>query len=93
VSREPTQTTAELVETDGERIALLVAVAVPPGATLRVAFNNEPESYTIKVRGCRREPLPNALYRVEGRLQNLTRAGRHRLAALTARRREPLDPE
>lgn len=65
--------TALVLETDGERVALLTTAARPPGSSLVATF--EGTSLTVKVRGSRRVE-PDALgraFRVEGRFVSLTR--------------------
>ncbi len=68
--------TAELLESDGERVVLSMQVPSPPGATLQMALVGESLACTVKVLRCRREP---SSFRVEGRFVNLSRALRQRI--------------
>ena len=73
--------TALLVESDGERVVLLMDAPSPPGATLHGALVGESLACTVKVLRCRREP---GSFKVEGRFVNLSRALRQRVRARAA---------
>jgi hypothetical protein len=81
--------TALLVESDGDRVALLMDAPAPPGMSLHGTLAGELLGYTVKVLRCRREATS---FRVEGRFVNLSRALRQRVqAALAAEPGEPRD--
>ncbi len=71
--------TAQLEESDGDRVVLLATRSSPPGSTLS-GRNGDDAPYLVKVRGCRRvvEAEP-AQFRIEGRWVNLSRAQRARV--------------
>jgi hypothetical protein len=72
---------ARVVETDGDFITLEATRAFPPGAPLVARGEGEGElpgaQYRVKVRGSRR--IAEGVFRVEGRLVNLSREQRERL--------------
>jgi len=72
---------ARVVETDGDFITLESTRAFPPGAPLVARSEGTGEApghdYRVKVRGSRR--VSEGLFRVEGRLVNLSRPERERL--------------
>ncbi len=70
-------TPATIAYSDGERVVLEVKRAAPPGATLKLRFSGESESYDVKVRSCRRSADE---FRIEGRWVNLTRDQRERVS-------------
>jgi hypothetical protein len=72
---------ASILESDGERVVLSAERPAPPGATLKLRFSTESESYDVKVRSCRRVTEPAPAFRIEGRWVNLTRSQRERLHA------------
>jgi hypothetical protein len=65
--------TALVLETDGEHVTLLAAIARPPGSPLVATFAGA--NVTIKVRGSRRvEPdADGRCFRIEGRFVSLSR--------------------
>ncbi len=65
---------AELGETDGERVVLRASRASPPGSTLEARL--EGTTYSVKVRGCRRD---GDSFVIDGRWVNLSRAMRARV--------------
>lgn len=68
---------ASIIESDGERVVLSAERSAPPGATLKLRFSSESESYDVKVRSCRRS---SGEFRIEGRWVNLTRDQRGRVS-------------
>jgi hypothetical protein len=68
---------ARVLETDGDRITLESTRAFPPGAPLIAQVEGSSDTYRVKVRGSRR--ISDALFRVEGRLVNLSREAREKL--------------
>lgn len=70
---------ATVVETSGERIVLESDVPAPPGSLLAGTLPGEPRPFRVKVRSCRRVDSGDA-FRIEGRLVDLTRRQRERLA-------------
>jgi len=71
--------TADVVETDGDRVVLSSTVAAPPGSSLKGEWAAASTQIRIKVRGCRREQSGDGRFRIEGRFVNLGRAKRIRL--------------
>jgi hypothetical protein len=69
---------ARVIETDGDRITLETTRAFPPGAPLLAHVEGSAEAYRVKVRSCKRTP-DDTLFRVDGRLVNLSREQRERL--------------
>jgi hypothetical protein len=73
---------AFIVEHTGEFVTVASTAPSPPGSTLEAAFNG-PRSVTVrvKVRGCRRQSLPDGRdgFRIEGRFVSLARAEREAL--------------
>ena len=81
--------TALLVESDGERVVLVMDASSPPGTTLHGALAGESLACTVKVLRCRREATS---FKVEGRFVNLSRVLRQRVrAAVAAEPGEPRD--
>jgi hypothetical protein len=70
---------AKLVESDGEWAVVEATQAFPIGATLRGVDVATGVEYRIKVRGGKK--LEEGRFRVEGRLQGLTREQREALLA------------
>jgi hypothetical protein len=74
---------AYIVEHDGDFVTLGSSAPSPPGSTLEAVHTGGPFSVTlrVKVRGCRRHPLPDGRdgFRIEGRFVSLTRAERETL--------------
>lgn len=74
----PNGSNAKLAALDGENVSLLSTKAAAPGTPLEGSF--EGQGYRIKVRSCRRtEEDAERPFRIDGRLQNLSRAARERL--------------
>jgi hypothetical protein len=71
--------TADVLETDGDRVVLSSTVAAPPGSSLEGEWRTVGARIRIKVRGCRREPSTSDRFRVEGRFVNLSKTQRARL--------------
>ena len=80
--------TADVVETDGDRVVLSSTVAAPPGSSLEGEWTAAGTRVRIKVRGCRREQSTGERFRIEGRFVNLGRAQRARLLEPDRRRSE-----
>jgi hypothetical protein len=82
---------ARVVETNGDYITLESTRAFPPGAPLVGVSEGNAEApgsqYRVKVRGSRR--IAEGLFRVEGRLVNLSRPERERLLSSVV---PPQDP-
>ncbi len=76
---------AFIVEHDGDFVVLASSAPSPPGSTVEATHAAAERSVTIrvKVRGCRREPLPDGRdgFRIDGRFVSLTRADREILFA------------
>lgn len=74
---------AEIVALDGERVTLLSPASAPPGATIDGDLPlNEPTPLRIKVRGCKRD---GENFRIDGRIVDLSKSTRERLAALVSK--------
>jgi hypothetical protein len=71
---------AYLLEHSEDFVTLASSAASPPGSTLEASYIGGVRSVSlrVKVRGCRREPLPDgeAGYRIDGRLVSLSRGDR-----------------
>jgi hypothetical protein len=71
---------AVIVEHSGDFVTLASSAPSPPGSTVEATHNAGERSVTVrvKVRGCRRDPLPDGRdgFRIEGRFVSLTRAER-----------------
>jgi hypothetical protein len=76
---------AFIVEHSGDFVTLASTAPSPPGSTVEAVFGAAARSVSmrVKVRGCRREPLPDGRdgFRIEGRFVSLTRADREILLA------------
>ena len=74
---------AYIVEHSDELVTVASVAPSPPGSTLEASHTGGPRSVTlrVKVRGCRRQPLPDGRegFRIEGRFVSLTRADREAL--------------
>lgn len=74
---------AFIVEHSGDFVTLASTAPAPPGSTVEAAFAGPPRSVTVrvKVRGCRRDSLPDGRdgFRIEGRFVSLTRGDREAL--------------
>lgn len=74
---------AFILEHSGDFVILASSAASPPGSTLEATFPGPPRSVSIrvKVRGCRREQLPDGHsgFRIDGRFVSLTRGDREAL--------------
>lgn len=74
---------AFIVEHSGDFVTLLSAAPSPPGSTLEASRSGGAQgvSVRVKVRGCRRDSLPDGRngFRVEGRFVSLTRGDREAL--------------
>ena len=82
---------ARVVETDGDYITLESTRAFPPGSPLTARGEGTSEApgntYRVKVRGSRR--VAEGLFRVEGRLVNLSRPERERLVSSVVPNQDP----
>src|SRR5687768_8847696 len=71
---------AYLLEHSDDLVALASSAASPPGSTLEASYSGGVRSVSlrVKVRGCRRDVLPDgqAGFRIDGRLVSLTRGDR-----------------
>jgi hypothetical protein len=74
--------TADLVDTNGDRVTLRASRPFPPGAPLVGTARDGSGALRVKVRGSRRVKAADAAFLVEGRFVNLTRAQREHLARL-----------
>jgi len=76
---------AFIVEHSEDFVTLASTAPSPPGSTVEAVMNAAPRSVSIrvKVRGCRREQLPDGRdgFRIDGRFVSLTRADREILFA------------
>lgn len=75
---------AFIIEHSGDFVTLASSAPSPPGSTVEAAFQGSRSvSVRVKVRGCRRDPLPDGRdgFRIEGRFVSLTRADREILFA------------
>ncbi len=74
---------AFIVEHQGDFVTLASVSPSPPGSTVEATHAGGERSVTlrVKVRGCRRHPLPDGRdgFRIEGRFVSLTRADRENL--------------
>ena len=73
---------AEIVALDGDRVTLSSTASAPPGAYVDVELAgalNGAVPLRIKVRGCRRD---GERFRIEGRILDLSKTTRERLASL-----------
>jgi hypothetical protein len=73
---------ARVLETDGDRITLESTRAFPPGSPLLAQVEGSNDTYRVKVRGSRR--ISDTLFRVDGRLVNLSREAREKLLRASA---------
>ena len=71
---------AYLVEHSDDFVTLASSAASPPGSTLEASYSGGVRSVSlrVKVRACRREPLPDGAegFRIDGRLVSLSRGDR-----------------
>lgn len=70
----------EVIESDGDRVALRCGSAFPPGSTLEfrtsASFQGAvPHTFKVKVRSCRGE-TPSPVFHIEGRFVSLSRSAR-----------------
>jgi hypothetical protein len=76
---------AFIVEHDGDFVVLASSAPSPPGSTVEATHVGGARSVTVrvKVRGCRRERLPDGRegFRIDGRFVSLTRGDREVLFA------------
>jgi hypothetical protein len=76
---------AYIVEHSDDFVTLASTASSPPGSTVEATHRGDARLTTIrvKVRGCRREALPDGRdgFRIEGRFVSLTRADRDALFA------------
>jgi len=74
---------AFIVEHSGDFVTLASSAPSPPGSTVEAVHTADARTVTVrvKVRGCRRQPLPDGRdgFRIEGRFVSLTRADREKL--------------
>jgi hypothetical protein len=74
---------AYIVEHKDDFVTLASVAPSPPGSTVEASHSAAARSVTVrvKVRGCRRHPLPDGRdgFRIEGRFVSLTRADREAL--------------
>jgi len=74
---------AFIVEHSGDFVTLASNAPSPPGSTVEAVHTADARTVTVrvKVRGCRRHPLPDGRdgFRIEGRFISLTRADREKL--------------
>jgi hypothetical protein len=74
---------AFIIEHSDELATLASSAPSPPGSTVEATHRSDARLTTVrvKVRGCRREPLPDGRegFRIEGRFVSLTRADREAL--------------
>jgi hypothetical protein len=74
---------AFIVEHGGDFVTLASSAPSPPGSTVEATHAGAERSVTVrvKVRGCRRHPLPDGRdgFRIEGRFVSLTRSDREML--------------
>lgn len=74
---------AFIVEHQADFVTLASVAPSPPGSTVEATQTGGERSVTVrvKVRGCRRHPLPDGRdgFRIEGRFVSLTRADREML--------------
>jgi hypothetical protein len=79
---------AFIVEHDGDFVVLASSASSPPGSTVEATHVGGVRSVTVrvKVRGCRRENLPDGRdgFRIDGRFVSLTRSDRELLFASPA---------
>jgi hypothetical protein len=68
----------EMLELDPDWAALRTTRSSPPGSTLLVELG-EGHRLELKVKSCRRSDHSELGFRIEGKLVNLSRAGRERL--------------
>ena len=71
---------AFIVEHSNDFVTLASSAPSPPGSTLEAVHSADARTVTVrvKVRGCRRHPLPDGRdgFRIDGRFVSLTRADR-----------------
>jgi hypothetical protein len=74
---------AFIVEYLEDFVQLASSAPSPPGSTVEATYAGDSRSVTVrvKVRGCRREPLPDGRdgFRIDGRFVSLTRGDRETL--------------
>jgi hypothetical protein len=74
---------AFIVEHSADFVTLASSEPSPPGSTVEAVHTADARTVTVrvKVRGCRRHPLPDGRegFRIEGRFVSLTRADREML--------------
>ena len=74
---------AFIVEHTGDFVQLASSAPSPPGSTVEAIHSAGARSVTlrVKVRGCRRDPLPDGRegFRIDGRFVSLTRGDRELL--------------
>jgi hypothetical protein len=74
---------AFIIEQAGDFVTLASVAPSPPGSTVEATHRSDTGLTTVrvKVRGCRRDPLPDGRdgFRIEGRFVSLTRADREAL--------------
>ena len=74
---------AYIVEHTGDFVTLASVAPSPPGSTVEATHAASARSVTVrvKVRGCRRQPLPDGRdgFSIDGRFVSLTRADREML--------------
>jgi hypothetical protein len=76
---------AFIIEHEGEVVVLASSAPSPPGSTVEASYASDVRSVSVrvKVRGCRRESLPDGRdgFRIDGRFVSLTRSDRELLFA------------
>ncbi len=76
---------AFITQHDGDFVVLASSAPSPPGSTVEASYAADARSVSVrvKVRGCRRESLPDGRdgFRIEGRFVSLTRNDREILFA------------
>lgn len=74
---------AFIVAHEGDHVVLASTAPSPPGSTVEASYSADVRSVSVrvKVRGCRRESLPDGRdgFRIDGRFVSLTRSDRELL--------------
>lgn len=74
---------AFIVERSDDFVTLASSLPSPPGSTIEASFAGPPRSVSlrVKVRGCRKDSLPDGRsgFRIDGRLVSLSRGDREAL--------------
>ena len=84
---------AFIVERSEDFVTLASSLPSPPGSTIEASFAGPPRSVSlrVKVRGCRRDSLPDGRpgFRIDGRLVSLSRGDRETLFGSPADASQP----